>query len=78
MFEQLHQTIAPFLTLFGTNTYTQAGLVIALSFIVASIFKYVLIVGLKALISRIHVDLDGSFLHLLHLLEMVNGLNYWH
>jgi small-conductance mechanosensitive channel len=34
--------------------------------VVASIFKYVLIVGLKAVISRIHVDLDGSFLNLLH------------
>lgn len=66
MFEQLHQTITPFLTFFGDNLYTQAALVIVLSFVVASIFKYVLIVGLKALISRIHVDLNGSFLHLLH------------
>lgn len=66
MFEQLHQTVTPFLTFFGDNLYTQAALVIVLSFLVASIFKYVLIVGLKALISRIHVDLDGSFLHLLH------------
>ena len=66
MFEQLNQAITPFLEIFGDNIYTQAGLVIALSFIVASIFKYVLMVGLKAFIARIHVSLDSSFLNLLH------------
>ncbi|GAC16548.1 mechanosensitive ion channel family protein [Aliiglaciecola lipolytica] len=66
MFEQLQQAITPLLTFFGENPYTQAMLVIALSFVVASLFKYVLMVGVEALISRINVDLDSSFLTLLH------------
>ncbi|WP_158770551.1 mechanosensitive ion channel family protein [Paraglaciecola sp. L1A13] len=66
MFEQFHRAIAPFLTFFGDNPYTQAGLVIVLSFVVASLFKYVLIVGLQAVIARIHITLDSSFLTLLH------------
>ena len=66
MLEQFHTAIAPFLTFFGDNPYTQAGLVIVLSFVIASIFKYVLIAGLKALIARINVGVDSSFLTLLH------------
>lgn len=66
MFEQLQKAIAPLLTFFGDNPYTQAALVIALSFVIASIFKYVLMVGVKALINRINVDLESSVLTLLH------------
>lgn len=66
MFEQLQKTIAPLLTFFGDNPYTQAGLVIVLSFVIASFFKYVLMAGLKAMIGRVRVSLDSSFLMLLH------------
>ena len=66
MLEQLHQAISPLLTFFGDNIYYQAALVIVLCFVVAAIFKYVLIAGLKSLVTRFNLGLDGSFLTLLH------------
>ncbi|NHN38015.1 mechanosensitive ion channel family protein [Pseudomaricurvus alcaniphilus] len=66
MFEQLQSAIAPLLNAFGNNPYIQAAVVIVFSFVVASIFKYVIIAGLKRLVSRSQVDVDNSFLDLLH------------
>ncbi len=66
MFEQLQSAISPFLNAFGNNPYIQATVVIVLSFVVASIFKYVIIKGLKKLVFRAQVDVDKSFLDLLH------------
>ena len=66
MFEQFQATIAPILNAFGQNPHTQAAMVIVLSFVVASIFKYVIIAGLKKLMSRSNVNVNNNILELLH------------
>jgi small-conductance mechanosensitive channel len=66
MFEQFQAAITPILNAFGQNPYTQAAMVIVLSFVIASIFKYVIIVGLKKLMSRSNVNMNSNILELLH------------
>ncbi|MFT6896825.1 MAG: MscS family membrane protein [Paraglaciecola sp.] len=66
MFEQFQAAIAPFLNAFGQHPYTQAAVVMVFSFVIASLFKYVFIAGLKKLVSRTQVNVDKHFLDLLH------------
>ncbi|MFT5675169.1 MAG: MscS family membrane protein [Paraglaciecola sp.] len=66
MFEQFQAAIAPILNAFGQNPYTQAAVVIVFSFVIASFFKYVIMVGLKKLISGSRVSVDSNILELLH------------
>lgn len=66
MLEQFQNYISPTLESFGENPVMQASIVIVASFIVASIFKYIVISGLKRLMSRSQVDLGKGLLDLLH------------
>jgi small-conductance mechanosensitive channel len=66
MFEQIQAAITPILNAFGQNPYTQAAVAIIFSFIVASVFKYVFMVGLKKLMSHSRFNVDSNILELLH------------
>jgi small-conductance mechanosensitive channel len=66
MLEQFQTYITPILESFGENSIMQASIVIIVSFVIASIFKYIIILGLKKLITRSQVKLGSGFLDLLH------------
>lgn len=66
MLEQFQLFITPILESFGENPIMQAAIVVMTSFIVASIFKYIVISGLKRFMSRSQVNLGNGLLDLLH------------
>ncbi|TRY33865.1 mechanosensitive ion channel family protein [Aliiglaciecola sp. M165] len=66
MIEQFQISITSFLKTFGDSLMMQAALVIMISFVVASIFKYIFIAGLRWLISRSRISVANGFLDLLH------------
>jgi small-conductance mechanosensitive channel len=66
MLEQFQTYITPILESFGENPFLQASIVIMVSFVIASIFKYIIILGLKRLMSRSQVNLGNGVLDLLH------------
>lgn len=66
MIEQFQIFITSFLKTFGDSLMMQAAMVIMISFVVASIFKYIFIAGLRWLISRSRISVANSFLDLLH------------
>ena len=66
MLEQFQTRITPFLTLLGDSLIMQASMVIIISFLVASIFKYIVISGLKKLITRSQFNWGNGLLDLLH------------
>jgi MscS family membrane protein len=66
MLEQFQTFIAPILLSFGENPGMQAAMVIMISFVIASIFKYIIIAGLKRLLFRSKINLSSGLLDLLH------------
>lgn len=66
MFEQFQAAIATLLNAFGQDPYTQAAVIVIFSFLIASIFKYVIIAGLKKLLIRRDDNVENHFLELLH------------
>ena len=66
MLEKFQTYITPILESFGENAIMQASFVIMVAFVIASIFKYFVISGLKRLITRSQVGLGNGFLDLLH------------
>lgn len=65
MLEEFQLLITPIVELFGNSIFMQASIVILTSFLIASIFKYVIVAGLKRLISRSKVNIENSILDLL-------------
>jgi MscS family membrane protein len=66
MIEQFQTFMIPILQLFGDSLLMQATVVILISFVIASIFKYVIIAGLKRLIQRSKIELANGFWEILH------------
>lgn len=66
MLEQFQTFIGPILQTFGESPGMQAGMVVMISFVIASIFKYIIIAGLKSMMMRWQINLTSSFLDLLH------------
>jgi MscS family membrane protein len=66
MFEEFQSGIAPFLAIFSDNNYIQALLVLALSFVAAWLFNFVIISGLKKLALKTRFVLDDQLIELLH------------
>lgn len=66
MFEQFQTYITPLLDSVGKTPIMQASIVILVSFLIASIFKYIVIWGLKSILTRSQVKLGNDFLDLLH------------
>jgi MscS family membrane protein len=66
MLDQFQTSITPILESFGENPIMQASIVIIISFLIASIFKYIIISGLKRLLSRSQVNFGNGVLDLLH------------
>ncbi|WP_339720048.1 mechanosensitive ion channel family protein [uncultured Paraglaciecola sp.] len=66
MLEQFQTYITSLLELFGDSPIMQASIVILVSFVIASVFKYIIILGLKRLMTRSHIKLGSGFLDLLH------------
>jgi small-conductance mechanosensitive channel len=65
MTDKFQVLITPILEIFGDSLFAQAAAAVLLSFIVASIFKYIIIVGLKKLMSRTSINLGSDMLDLL-------------
>lgn len=66
MLEQFQTFISPILTLFGDSPMMQAAIVIIVSFVIASVFKYFAIIGLKKLMERSQINFVSALLNLLH------------
>lgn len=66
MLEQFQIFIAPILQSFGESKSMQAAMIIMISFVIASIFKYIVIVGLKRIILRSKLNISNGLLDLLH------------
>ncbi|GAA0852299.1 mechanosensitive ion channel family protein [Aliiglaciecola litoralis] len=66
MLEQFQSFIAPILETFGDSHMMQAAMVIMISFVIASIFKYIVVAGLKRLMSRTPINQLNGLLDLLH------------
>ena len=66
MFEQFQIFISPLLKSFGDSPMMQAVIVIIVSFIIASVFKYFVITGLKKLMVRAKINFVSAILNLLH------------
>lgn len=66
MIEQFQTFIEPILELFGENPFLQASIVIMVSFLIASFLRYIVMLGLKKLLSRSRVKLGNGVLDLLH------------
>lgn len=66
MLEQFQTYIAPILESFGDSPMIQAAMVVLISFVIASIFKYIVIAGLKKIIARSSINLANGFWALLH------------
>lgn len=66
MLEQFQNYISPILILFGNTPLMQAAFVVLVSFAIASIFKYVVIVGLKRIIIKSRAKAFNGLLDLLH------------
>lgn len=66
MLEQFQSFISPTLKSFGNSPMMQALIVIIISFVIASVFKYLVIVGLKKLIARMEINFVSALLDLLH------------
>lgn len=83
MLDQFQTFIAPILQRVGDSPLMQAALVILTSFVIASIFKYIIIVGIKKLISRPKLMFANGLVDLLHtpiyytvlLLGLASGLS---
>jgi small-conductance mechanosensitive channel len=65
MLEQFQSFITPILELVGESTILQALIVVVASFAIASIFKYIMILGFKKLIDSTQIELESGFLDLL-------------
>lgn len=65
MLTQFQSYITPLLKSFGEDTLLQAFIVVLVSFLIASIFKYIIILGLKKLLARSNVKLGSGLLDLL-------------
>ena len=63
MLEKFQTYITPILESFGENAIMQASFVIMVAFVIASIFKYFVISGLKRLITRSQVGLGNGFVN---------------
>jgi small-conductance mechanosensitive channel len=66
MLDQFQTFITPILETFGDSPIMQASMVVMISFIIASIFKYVVIFGLKKLMTHSRFNLGNGLLDLLH------------
>jgi small-conductance mechanosensitive channel len=66
MLEDLQVLITPMLELFGESSILQASIAMMMSFGIASFFKYIIISGLKQLLSRLQLPLGSGLLNLLH------------
>ena len=66
MLDQFQTFIAPILKSFGDSAMMQATMVILISFVIASIFKYIIIAGLKKFMARSKINLANAFWPLLH------------
>lgn len=65
MLAQFESYITPLLESFGEDTLLQAVIVVLVSFLIASIFKYIVILGFKKLLARSNVKLGSGLLDLL-------------
>lgn len=66
MLKQIQSYLTPIIESYADNPIMQASIVIAVFFVIASIFKYIVILGLKRLIARAKITLGSNFLDLLH------------
>jgi small-conductance mechanosensitive channel len=66
MLKQFQVLIKPILDNVGDSPFMQAAMVILLSFVVASIFKYIVIAGIKKIISRLKLSFANGLVDLLH------------
>lgn len=66
MLKQFQTFIAPVLKSFGDSPLMQAGMVIMISFVIATIFKYILIAGLRKVLARTQITAANGLLDLLH------------
>lgn len=66
MLEQFQTLVTPLLVYFGKTPLMQAAMVFLISFVVASIFKYLFIAGLKSFLARSNITSANGLLDLLH------------
>jgi len=66
MLETLSVYMAPILTFFGDRPIVQALVAILVAIIAASIFKYVIMAGLRSIVARSKLQFGSQFLALLH------------
>ncbi|MFQ3206361.1 MAG: MscS family membrane protein [Glaciecola sp.] len=65
MLVQIESSLSSILVFFGDNPIVQAAIAILLSVIAATLFKRVIIVGLKKLVVRFDINLGTDILDLL-------------
>lgn len=65
MIEKIQLSLNSILTFFGDNLFVQAAVAVLLSFLAATLFKRVIIVALKKLVSRSNINLGSDILDLL-------------
>jgi small-conductance mechanosensitive channel len=66
MLNKLQTSIAPIIESVGESPMLQAAMVIMISFVIASIFKYIIIAGLRKLLVRSQIKFANGLLDLLH------------
>ncbi|MEP1446863.1 MAG: mechanosensitive ion channel family protein [Paraglaciecola sp.] len=66
MLEQIQSYLTPIIESYADNPIVQASIVIVVFFVIASIFKYIVILGLKRVIAGAKITLGSNFLDLLH------------
>ncbi len=66
MLEKFQTFITPVLVNFGQSLHMQAIMVILISFVLASLFKYVIIAGIRALLARTSFNMGNAMVGLLH------------
>lgn len=66
MLDQFQSYISPLLTTFGETPMMQAAAVILISFVIASVFKYLIIVALKKVFEKSPIKAVSGLLDLLH------------
>jgi small-conductance mechanosensitive channel len=66
MLEQFQTFISPILTSFGDSPMMQAVIVMMITFVIAFVFKYLVIMGLKKLTAHSKINFISALLNLLH------------
>lgn len=66
MLAELQTTLGPYLSLFGDKPWLQALVIIFVTFVVASIFKYFIIKIIRNIVGRTRFQFDNQLIDLLH------------